>query len=63
MVPTWEDVNQMRAAKINLNKYDVKEPKDRLSHPAIVTAKLISSGRVLPNGDVPLYGVVILRLD
>lgn len=37
MVSTWEDVNQMRAANINLNKYDVKEPK-RLSHPAIVTA-------------------------
>ena len=49
MVSTWEDVNQMRAAKINLNKYDVKEPKDWLSHPAIVTAKLISPGRVLPS--------------
>lgn len=49
MVSTWKDVNQMRAVKINLNKYDVKEPKDWLSHPAIVTAKLISSGRVLPS--------------
>ena len=64
MVSTWEDVNQMRAAKINLNKYDVKEPKDWLSHPAIVTATWFPrGGYFLANGDVPLYGVVILRLD
>ena len=64
MVSTWEDVNQMRAAKINLNKYDVKEPKDWLSHPAIVTATWFPrEGYFLANGDVPLYGVVNLRLD
>lgn len=28
IVSTWEDVNQIRTAKINLNKYDVKEPTD-----------------------------------
>ena len=54
----------MRAAKINLNKYDVKEPKDWLSHPAIVTATwFLRGGYFLANGDVPLYGVVNLRLD
>ena len=64
MVSTWKDVNQMRAVKINLNKYDVKEPKDWLSHPAIVTATWFPrGGYFLANGDVPLYGVVILRLD
>ena len=52
----------MRAAKIHLNKYKrlIISSGDRY-------CKLIFPGRALPSnrpmGDVPLDGVVILRLD